>query len=153
MINWECFNVIISRKNIKDFRPVHKLSKENQPFHHFETEIDLQELNGVEMGRILHSTIVCVKWRNEEKKYIIIVYIYWRCWNELTFKFGFGLGRTWKTNDRMSIWFLAYGRLFLFAEHYFFNIWFLRHTTCVTVMLGCQIVVKNFVVKMFFHLL
>ena len=38
----------------------YKVAKENQSFHHFETEIDLQELNGVEMDRILHSTNACI---------------------------------------------------------------------------------------------
>ncbi|XP_066475289.1 E3 SUMO-protein ligase KIAA1586-like [Tiliqua scincoides] len=44
----------------KIFRTAYKVAKENQSFHHFETEIDLQELNGVEMGRILHSTNACI---------------------------------------------------------------------------------------------
>ena len=44
----------------KIFRTAYKVAKDNQSFHHFETEIDLQELNGVEMGRILHSTNACI---------------------------------------------------------------------------------------------
>ena len=42
------------------FRTAYKVAKKNQSFHNFETEIDLQELNGVEMGRILHSTNACI---------------------------------------------------------------------------------------------
>lgn len=55
----------------KIFRTAYKVAKENQSFHHFETEIDLQELNGVEMGRILHSDNACaniVKHISEEMK-------------------------------------------------------------------------------------
>uniref|UniRef100_A0A8D2KSJ0 HAT C-terminal dimerisation domain-containing protein n=1 Tax=Varanus komodoensis TaxID=61221 RepID=A0A8D2KSJ0_VARKO len=44
----------------KIFRTAYKVAKENQSFHHFKTEIDLQELNGVEMGCILHSTNACI---------------------------------------------------------------------------------------------
>ncbi|KAK0048443.1 E3 SUMO-protein ligase [Biomphalaria pfeifferi] len=44
----------------KIFRTAYKVAKENQSFHNFESEIDLQELNGVEMGRILHSTNACI---------------------------------------------------------------------------------------------
>jgi hypothetical protein len=32
-----------------------QVAKEKQPFHKFEAEIDLQELNGIDMWRILHS--------------------------------------------------------------------------------------------------
>lgn len=41
------------------FRTAYKVAKENQSFHNFETEIDLQELNGINMGRILHSANAC----------------------------------------------------------------------------------------------
>lgn len=41
------------------FRTAYKVVKENQSFNNFETEIDLQELNGVDMGRILHSDKAC----------------------------------------------------------------------------------------------
>lgn len=44
----------------KVFRTAYKVAKENQSFHNFETEVDLQELNGVDMGRILHSTNACI---------------------------------------------------------------------------------------------
>ena len=44
----------------KIFRTAYKVAKVNQSFHHFKTEIDLQELNGVEMGRIFHSTNACI---------------------------------------------------------------------------------------------
>ena len=36
------------------------MAKENQSFHNFESEVDLQELNGLDMGRILHSTNACI---------------------------------------------------------------------------------------------
>jgi hypothetical protein len=36
------------------------VAKNNQSFCNVETEIDLQELNGIDMGRILHSTNVCI---------------------------------------------------------------------------------------------
>jgi hypothetical protein len=39
----------------KIFRTVYKVAKENQSFHYFEAKIDLQELSGLDMGRILHS--------------------------------------------------------------------------------------------------
>ena len=42
------------------FRTAYKVVKENQSFHNFESEIDLQELNRIEMGRILHSTNACI---------------------------------------------------------------------------------------------
>jgi hypothetical protein len=41
------------------FRTVYKQVKLNRPFLDFETEIDLQTLNGIEMGRILHSNVSC----------------------------------------------------------------------------------------------
>ena len=44
----------------KVFRTAYKVAKENQSFHNFESEIDLQELNGLNMGRILHSTNACI---------------------------------------------------------------------------------------------
>lgn len=53
----------LSREKIvtaKIFRTAYKVAKENQSFHNFESEIDLQELNGIEMGRILHSTNACI---------------------------------------------------------------------------------------------
>lgn len=39
-----------------NFRIAYKIANKNQSFHHFETEIDMQEINVVEMGRIIHST-------------------------------------------------------------------------------------------------
>ncbi|XP_065675613.1 E3 SUMO-protein ligase KIAA1586-like [Hydra vulgaris] len=42
------------------FRTAYKVAKGNQSFNNFEMEIDLQEINGVEMGRILHSTNACI---------------------------------------------------------------------------------------------
>jgi hypothetical protein len=35
------------------------VAKKNQSFCNFETEIDLQKLNGIDMMRILHSTNAC----------------------------------------------------------------------------------------------
>jgi hypothetical protein len=43
----------------KIFRTAYKVAKENQSFHNFEAEIDLQELNGIDMGRILHFANAC----------------------------------------------------------------------------------------------
>lgn len=42
------------------FRTAYKVAKKNQAFHDFESEVDVQELNGINMGRILHSTNACV---------------------------------------------------------------------------------------------
>ena len=42
------------------FRTAHKVVKKNQAFYDYEAEIDVQELNGINMGRILHSTNGCV---------------------------------------------------------------------------------------------
>jgi hypothetical protein len=53
----------------KIFRTEKKVAKENQPFHYFEAEIDLQELTGIDMGRILHSAnehCQSYKYRNEK---------------------------------------------------------------------------------------
>ena len=36
-----------------------KVCKKNQSFNDFELEVDLQEINGVNMGRILHSANAC----------------------------------------------------------------------------------------------
>ena len=41
------------------FRTAYKQIKLNRPFIDFETEIELQELNGLDMGRILHSNVSC----------------------------------------------------------------------------------------------
>jgi hypothetical protein len=43
----------------KIFRTAYKVAKENQSFHNFEAEIDLQELHGIDIGRILHSGNAC----------------------------------------------------------------------------------------------
>lgn len=42
------------------FRTAHKVVKKNQAFYDFEAEIDVQELNGINMGCILHSTNACI---------------------------------------------------------------------------------------------
>ena len=44
----------------KIFRTAYKVAKGNQSFNNFEMEIDLQEMNGIDMGRILHSTNACI---------------------------------------------------------------------------------------------
>jgi hypothetical protein len=36
------------------YRTAYKVVKKNQAFYDFEAEIDVQELNGINMGRILH---------------------------------------------------------------------------------------------------
>uniref|UniRef100_H3AMQ0 DUF4371 domain-containing protein n=1 Tax=Latimeria chalumnae TaxID=7897 RepID=H3AMQ0_LATCH len=41
------------------FRTACKEAKRNRPSYGFEEEIDCQQLNGLDMGRILHSNIVC----------------------------------------------------------------------------------------------
>jgi hypothetical protein len=43
----------------KIFWTVYKVAKENQSFHNFVAKIDLQELSGIYMGRILHSANAC----------------------------------------------------------------------------------------------
>ena len=42
------------------FRTAYKVAKKNQAFNDFESEIDVQEMNGCDMGRILHSTNACI---------------------------------------------------------------------------------------------
>ena len=41
------------------FRTAYKIAKRNQAFFDFESEIDVQELNGHDMGSILHSANSC----------------------------------------------------------------------------------------------
>lgn len=41
------------------FRTAYKQAKLNRPFYEFESEIDLQICNGLDMGRILHSNVAC----------------------------------------------------------------------------------------------
>ena len=41
------------------FRGAYKEAKRNRPAYGFEHEIDCQQLNGVKMGRILHSNVAC----------------------------------------------------------------------------------------------
>jgi hypothetical protein len=41
------------------FRTAYKQIKLNRPFLDFESEIEVQELNGLDMGRILHSNVAC----------------------------------------------------------------------------------------------
>jgi hypothetical protein len=45
-------------------RTAYKAAKENQSFHNFEDKIDLQELNGIDMGRILHFANSCTSVAN-----------------------------------------------------------------------------------------
>jgi hypothetical protein len=46
--------------SVKISRTVYKVAKMNQSFNNFEDEINFQELNGVDMGCILHSTIAYI---------------------------------------------------------------------------------------------
>lgn len=41
------------------FRTAYKQAKLNRPFYEFESEIDLQICNGLDMGRLLHSNVAC----------------------------------------------------------------------------------------------
>lgn len=57
-------SVANQQKNLYDttcrvFRTVYKQIKLNRPFSDFETEIELQRLNDVNMGRILHTNVSC----------------------------------------------------------------------------------------------
>jgi hypothetical protein len=42
------------------FRTAYKVAKENHSFNNFESETDLQKLDAIDMGRILHSTNACI---------------------------------------------------------------------------------------------
>jgi len=42
------------------FKTVYYMAKNNKPFTNFESSIDLQEGNSINMGRVLHSTTVAV---------------------------------------------------------------------------------------------
>ncbi|XP_030046369.1 E3 SUMO-protein ligase KIAA1586-like [Microcaecilia unicolor] len=57
-----CIKSIGREKEItaKIFRTAYKVVKKNQCFNNFEAEIDVQELNGLDMGHILHSTNACI---------------------------------------------------------------------------------------------
>ncbi|XP_028592483.2 peroxisome biogenesis factor 2 isoform X1 [Podarcis muralis] len=44
----------------KVFRTAYKVAKKNQAFNNFEDEINLQELNGLDMGYTFHSTNACI---------------------------------------------------------------------------------------------
>ncbi|CAL9699762.1 unnamed protein product [Knipowitschia caucasica] len=46
-------------KTARVFRTAYKEAKRNRPAYGFEHEIDCQELNGLDMGRILHSNVAC----------------------------------------------------------------------------------------------
>jgi ABC-type dipeptide/oligopeptide/nickel transport system ATPase component len=51
-----------SLKNItaEVFRKKYTVAKKNQSFNNFEDEINVQELNGEDMGRIFHSANACI---------------------------------------------------------------------------------------------
>lgn len=72
-----CLKAISKEKEVtaRIFRTAYKVAKQNQSFNSFESEIDLQELNGLNMGRILHSNNACVNIINhisaEMKKHIV----------------------------------------------------------------------------------
>lgn len=57
-----CLNVLARESEVtsKIFRTAYKVAKKNQSFYNFEDEINLQEMNGLDMGRILHSTNACI---------------------------------------------------------------------------------------------
>jgi hypothetical protein len=65
-----CLKSLCCQKEVtaKIFRTACKIAKSNQSFNNFEMEIDLQELNGVDMGQILHSTNVCINIINHISK-------------------------------------------------------------------------------------
>jgi hypothetical protein len=44
---------------IRVFRTVYKVAKQNRPFTDLPLDIELQELNGLNMGRVLHSNFSC----------------------------------------------------------------------------------------------
>lgn len=50
---------VLTASTERVFRTAYKQIKLNRPFLDFETEIELQELNGLDMGRILHSNVAC----------------------------------------------------------------------------------------------
>jgi hypothetical protein len=54
----------------KIFHTAYKVAKSIQSFNNFEMEIELQELNGVDMGRTLHSTNACFNIINHINKEI-----------------------------------------------------------------------------------
>jgi hypothetical protein len=55
----------------KIFPTAYKVAKSNQSFSNFEMDIDLQELNGVDMGRILHSKNACINIIKEMKNILV----------------------------------------------------------------------------------
>ncbi|KAJ8871537.1 hypothetical protein PR048_027860 [Dryococelus australis] len=52
----------------KMLHTAYTVAKKNWPFYNFEDEINLQELNGIDMGRILHSTNACINIVNHSGK-------------------------------------------------------------------------------------
>jgi hypothetical protein len=53
------FCCVLQSTTAKIFHTAYKVAKSIQSFNNFEMAIELQELNGVDMGRTLHSTNVC----------------------------------------------------------------------------------------------
>jgi hypothetical protein len=51
-----CIKSLTREKNItaKVFRTIYKVAKKNQSFNNFADEINVQELNGVDMGPQMH---------------------------------------------------------------------------------------------------
>lgn len=72
-----CLKTLSKEKEVtaRIFRTAYKVAKQNQSFNDFETEIDVQELNGLNMGRILHSNKACANIINhisaEMRKHIV----------------------------------------------------------------------------------
>ena len=56
VINYQCEH---EKTTARVFRTAYKEAKRHRPAYGFEHEIDCQELNGLEMGRILHSNVSC----------------------------------------------------------------------------------------------
>ena len=49
----------LTEKTSRCFRTAYKAAKHARPFLDFETDVELQQLNGIDMGRILHSDVSC----------------------------------------------------------------------------------------------
>jgi hypothetical protein len=62
-----CLKSLSCQKEVtaKIFRTAYKVAKSNQSFNNSEMETDLQEFNGVDMGRIPHSTDICISIINQ----------------------------------------------------------------------------------------
>jgi hypothetical protein len=59
----------------KILRTAYKVAKSNQSFNNFEMETNLQELNGVDMERILHSVNACINIINHISKEMKLILV------------------------------------------------------------------------------